>query len=120
MKSVNNFGVVWMLNKIEQWSKTRVRFLFILLFSREREIEMLKNFCKRANFSVHLRLFKTVFIYFFCLIILYMTFYFFRVILIVTYLFPVIHMNLLPFSGFSAILLNSRRIFDFCFSFFTD
>ena len=64
----------WKVWKILEWfgcwtklnsGAKRECVFFILLFSRDWENEMRKNFCKRANFSVHLQLFKTVFIYFF-------------------------------------------------------
>ena len=86
--------------KLNSGAKKRVRFLFILLFSRERKIEMWKKFCKRANFSVHLQLFKTVFIYFFCLIILVMIVSCFTVILIMIWIILVIHMNFIPICTF--------------------
>ena len=39
-------------------------FLFISLFSREREIEVLKKIGKQAKFFVHVRHFKAVFHFF--------------------------------------------------------
>ena len=49
----------------EEWSEKRVVFLFISLFSREREIEVSKKICKREKFFVHVRHFKAVFFRFF-------------------------------------------------------
>ena len=51
------------------WTKWRVErkesgFLFISLFSREREIEVWKKFCRRATFFVHVRHFKAIFSHF--------------------------------------------------------
>ena len=45
----------------EEWSKKRVVFLFISLFSREREIEVKKKFCKRAKFFCSRAAFKSSF-----------------------------------------------------------
>ena len=57
------------LESICRWTKWRVErkesgFLLISLFSREREIEEWKKFCKRAEFFVHVRHLKVVFFIF--------------------------------------------------------
>ena len=49
----------------EKLSEKRVVFCSYRCFSREREIEVWKKFCKRAKFFVHVRLLKAVFSQFF-------------------------------------------------------
>ena len=52
----------------QKWKAERKEwFLFISLFSREREIEVWKKYSNRAKFFVHVRHFKAVFFKFFWL-----------------------------------------------------
>ena len=93
----------------EEWSE-KSGLLFILLFSREREIEMWKIFCKRAKSFVHVRLFKVVF-FIFCydFVLILGCFWqwfedFWQFMRILCY-----------FGGFSCILLIFRLILAFFF-----
>ena len=64
MKRVKKFGVVFVLNKIEEWSEKRVVFVHTAVFESDK-LMCEKIFSKRAKFFVHMRLFKTVFLLFF-------------------------------------------------------
>ena len=65
MKRVKNFRVVWVLNKSEAGSEKSVVFCSFRCFRESEKLRCEKNFCKRAKFCVHVRLFKTVFCLFF-------------------------------------------------------
>ena len=57
--------MVWVLKKIEEGSEKRVVFCSLRCFRESEKLRCEKNFCKRAKFCVHVRLFKTVFSLFF-------------------------------------------------------
>ena len=62
MKDVEKFGD-FITEQNDEWNEKRL-FLFILLFFREREIEVWnKKFCKRAKFFVSVRHFKAILIF---------------------------------------------------------
>ena len=67
MKRVKKFGVILVLNKIEERSKKRVVFVHAAVFERARNWCVKKFSPNERNFFVHVRLLKAVLCNFWCL-----------------------------------------------------
>ena len=61
MKRVNKFGVILVLKRSEERREKRVFFVHTAVCHSEK-LMCAKNFSKRANYFVHVRLLKAIFI----------------------------------------------------------